>query len=231
MSLSPQTFYDRVAPLYDATYNGDRLAGAENALVTALIRAAGCDRGRVLELACGTGAYLEHSVTAPARYLGTDISAGMLREARRKHPAYRFCQADFAALPLRDACVDSAICLFGSFSYAARPEAVVAELARVLAPGGRFFVMAVGPRAASLAVHQLDGTPVAVPWRTLGARELRDLFEGFRQLRGRAIRCAPDPLLRWLPGPLALAARRLEALTVGLLAPDRCYSQIVTGVR
>lgn len=230
MSLAPQAFYDAIAPHYDATYNGDRLASAENDLVTALIRAAGCDQGRVLELACGTGAYLEHSVTTPARYLGTDISAGMLRQACRKHPAYRFCQADFAALPLRAACVDSAICLFGSFSYAARPETVVAELARMLVPGGRFFIMAVGPRARALPVHRLDGIPATVPWQPTTPHELRRLFARFRQLRCRAIRFTPDRLLRILPYSLAYRVRQVEAATIGRMHPSLGYSQIITGM-
>ena len=80
--------YDHLAASYDAAYNSPR-ARAENALMFRGIRYAGCDRGRILDLGCGTGLFLEHAPVAPERYVGVDISGGMPSIARHKFPATR----------------------------------------------------------------------------------------------------------------------------------------------
>ncbi len=66
---------------------------------------------------------------------GADVSPGMLAEARRRHPGLTFVEADAVALPFEDGAFDACV---GGFvlNHLPAPEAAVAELARVLAPGG-----------------------------------------------------------------------------------------------
>jgi SAM-dependent methyltransferase len=63
----------------------------------------------------------------------------MLREARRTHPGLEFRQGEAAALRLQDASFDVAAANFVILHLGA-PERAVAELARVLVPGGRVAV-------------------------------------------------------------------------------------------
>ncbi|MDD9718296.1 class I SAM-dependent methyltransferase [Dinoroseobacter sp. PD6] len=55
------------------------------------------------DLACGTGAFLDHlhaAATPPARYLGLDISETAIATARAKHGADRFAVHDLLADPV-----------------------------------------------------------------------------------------------------------------------------------
>jgi ubiquinone/menaquinone biosynthesis C-methylase UbiE len=95
----------------------------------------------MLDLACGTGAFLSDlSVAFPrARLLGADLSPAYLAAARDAAPRALFVQAKAEQLPFADASLDavSAIYLFHELPPKVR-AAVAAEIARVLRPGGVF---------------------------------------------------------------------------------------------
>lgn len=89
-------------------------------------------RGRVLDVACGTG-----YGTAMLGAVGVDVSLDALRYARR-HPA-RYVAADAARLPFR--CGDfDAVVSFETIEHVVDPVRFVAECVRVLKPGGRLLV-------------------------------------------------------------------------------------------
>ena len=117
---------------------------------------------RVLDLACGAGRHLSALREAGARVVGLDLSATLLREARRAVAA-PLVRADMRAVPLRDGCCDAVVNLFTSFGYFdedAAHQQVLDEVARVLAPGGR------------LALDFLNATDVR---RRLVARDSREV--------------------------------------------------------
>jgi ubiquinone/menaquinone biosynthesis C-methylase UbiE len=95
----------------------------------------------MLDLACGTGAFLgDLSVAFPrARLIGVDLSPAYLAEARAAAPRAAFAQAKAEQLPFADASLDavSAVYLFHELPPKVR-GAVAAEIARVLKPGGLF---------------------------------------------------------------------------------------------
>jgi SAM-dependent methyltransferase len=88
-------------------------------------------RGRILDVACGTG-YGTRILGA----VGADVSLEALRYARRYPAAY--VAADGARLPF--ARVFDAVVSFETIEHLPDPERFVAECARVLRPGGRLFV-------------------------------------------------------------------------------------------
>jgi ubiquinone/menaquinone biosynthesis C-methylase UbiE len=99
--------------------------------------------GRVLEVAVGTGRSLEFY--APGVELtGVDLSPAMLRRARRRARELEltptFKVADAEDLPFDDATFDTVVCALGLCSIP-RPEAAVAEMARVLVPGGTLLLL------------------------------------------------------------------------------------------
>jgi SAM-dependent methyltransferase len=85
--------------------------------------------GRVLDLGCGTGhSYAE---LAPRETVGTDIAASVLVGQDRETVV-----ADMRRLPFPDASFASVFSVH-SIEHVPDPERVIAEVMRVLAPGGR----------------------------------------------------------------------------------------------
>ena len=93
----------------------------------------------VLDLACGTGAFLKDLGAAfpRARLTGTDLSAAYLEEARRNTGAAALVLANAERLPFADASQDAVTCIYLFHELPPRVRPVVAaEIARVLKPGG-----------------------------------------------------------------------------------------------
>ena len=102
---------------------------------------------RVLELGCGAAAGARWLDGQGARVVGLDLSAGMLRHARRaaERTGVRvpLVQADALALPFRDASFDVVCTAFGAIPFVADSQAVMHEVARVLRPGGGRWVFSI----------------------------------------------------------------------------------------
>lgn len=111
--------------------------------------------GRVLDLGCGDGVLLGGGT------IGVDISEAELEAARRRDENAQVVQARAQALPFRDAAFDTVISHL-AFTLMADIDAVVTELARVIAPGGRFVtVVGGGPRGDDAFAGFLE---LARPW-------------------------------------------------------------------
>jgi SAM-dependent methyltransferase len=97
---------------------------------------------RVLEIGCGSAPCSRWLRRAGADVVAFDLSAGMLARAAELNGstgvAVPLLQADAGAIPLADASVDLACSAFGGLPFVADAQAVLAEIARVLRPGGRF---------------------------------------------------------------------------------------------
>jgi SAM-dependent methyltransferase len=100
--------------------------------------------GAALDAACGTGRYSEYLAARRHRVVGVDRSAAMLAKAREKLPQGDFREGDLEALPLEPASVDAAVC---ALALVHLPEVAraVAEIARVVRPGGRVIISDVHP--------------------------------------------------------------------------------------
>jgi ubiquinone/menaquinone biosynthesis C-methylase UbiE len=98
----------------------------------------------VLDAGCGTGRYSAYLAARGHRTIGIDRSAAMLAKARAKFPQSDFREGDLEALPLEPASVDAAVC---ALALVHLPEIgkAVAELARVVRPGGRVIISDVHP--------------------------------------------------------------------------------------
>lgn len=94
---------------------------------------------RVLEVGCGGGQGVRWAAARGATAVGVDTSFGMLTSigpAPTGGPA--LVQADARALPLPQAWADAAFSAYGALPFVADVDAVLAEVARVLVPGGRW---------------------------------------------------------------------------------------------
>lgn len=104
---------------------------------------AGVEQGTVAaDLGAGTGFLTEALLAREARVIAVDRSAAMLDALRRKFPwpdrvECRIGEAE--ALPIAGAAVD--YCLANMFlHHVERPPVAIAEMARILKPGGRVVV-------------------------------------------------------------------------------------------
>lgn len=91
-----------------------------------------------LDLACGAGRHIG-PLTDRWWTVGLDLSPALLRVARAEHPEVSLARADMRWLPFRDGAFALVANLFTSFGYFredAQHEQVIAEIGRVLAPGG-----------------------------------------------------------------------------------------------
>lgn len=139
--------YDRVADLYDRAYADIRVREAEWKWVAGRLAAVHADLGRrvrVLEIGCGNGALLRAlDDNGDIDFaVGVDSSAGMLARARersRDRSRLRFGMVNGPVLDVPDNHVDVVIS-FLSFRYLDW-DPVMAEIRRVLAPGGRLWVV------------------------------------------------------------------------------------------
>lgn len=129
--------FSKSARVYDAIYRTLKDFAAEADRVHELIQARRPGARTLLDVACGTGAHLEHLA---GRYAveGLDLDAAMLAVARERLPDVPFHEADMAEFDLGRR-FDAVVSLFSSIGYARTPErlnAAVAAMARHLEPGG-----------------------------------------------------------------------------------------------
>lgn len=94
-------------------------------------------RGRILLLGCGAGRYLRAlGRERPDLTLhGADLSRGALREARQRAPSHHLVCLDASLLPYRAESFD-AVLFFDLLEHVPEYQRMLAEVARVLRPGG-----------------------------------------------------------------------------------------------
>jgi ubiquinone/menaquinone biosynthesis C-methylase UbiE len=136
--------YERWAQIYDCTPN-PLLACEERYLMPLLVD---LRKRRVLDLACGTGRWLERIMAGGGRWgVGLDCSVAMLRIARKKDAiAGKLAQAACERLPFRAEVFDLVICSF-ALGHIRDLWAMARELARVTKPGGDVFISDLHPEA------------------------------------------------------------------------------------
>lgn len=139
-----QRMFDGIAPTYERV-NRVASGGRDRYWRQEMVRVAQV-RGQdvLLDIACGTGDVLRafaSAPTTPEQLIGMDFSAGMLRAGMDRLPERTaVCQADGQRLPLADGSATIVTCAFGIRNFQHLPTAL-AEMYRVLAPGGRVVIL------------------------------------------------------------------------------------------
>lgn len=200
MTDEQSAFWSAIADRYDRVVD-QQIGGATRAAVRARLAREG-RLGRTVELGCGTGFFTGVLAEKAESVLATDLSPGMLDLARRAAAGnVTFQVEDCQRTSLPDASFDTAfISLVLHFTDPAR---TIAEMHRILRPGGTLIVANLDPQAlpgldrvrAMLRVlyRGITGYRVRPPRRlgrnVLTAEALSDLLlrSGFQPASGETI--------------------------------------------
>jgi SAM-dependent methyltransferase len=128
--------FSRSARLYDAVYASIRDYPREAAELERLIQQRRPGARTLLDVACGTGAHLEHLTGYEVE--GLDLDPEMLGVARERLPNVPLHEGDMADFDLGKR-FDAVVCMFSSIGYVRTEErlrSAVASMARHLEPGG-----------------------------------------------------------------------------------------------
>jgi SAM-dependent methyltransferase len=100
-----------------------------------------CRDKDVLDLACGVGYGTAYLAGVARRVVGVDVSEDAIDYARGRYdaPNVEYAVADAAALPFEAASFDT-VCSFETLEHLPDRNAYLAEVVRVLRPGGAYLV-------------------------------------------------------------------------------------------
>ncbi len=130
-------YFDRIADRYDDWYRtrtGRYVDRTEKWLVFSMLRT---KSGKALDLGCGTGNYTLELKRRGFDVIGLDASEGMLRIARSK--GLNCIKGNAYSLPFPDESFDLVLSVT-MFEFIHEPEKVLAEIYRVLKPGGEVLI-------------------------------------------------------------------------------------------
>ncbi|MFN8222715.1 MAG: methyltransferase domain-containing protein [Gaiellales bacterium] len=171
----------------------------------------------VLELAAGpgeTGFAAAARLVDGGRLLSSDFAPEMVEVARRRGSALglgnvEYRTLDAMAIDLADASVDVVLCRFGVM-LTPDPAVALAEIARVLRPGGRvalavwaeaernLWISATGAAARELGLTATPGPDEPGPFRLADPARLRRLVEG----AGLEVDAIGEVAITWRAGSL-----------------------------
>ncbi len=131
--------FDGVAGGYDRT-NTILAVGNDYLWRIATARAVDPQPGeRILDVAAGTGTSSATFAKNGASVVALDFSPGMVEEGRKRHPGIEFVVGDAQQLPFDDEVFDAVTISFG-LRNVNDPKLALAEMYRVLKPGGRLVI-------------------------------------------------------------------------------------------
>ncbi|MEN6519143.1 MAG: methyltransferase domain-containing protein [Methanospirillum sp.] len=234
MTEKVQRHYDEMAEVYDRRY--DRGQGRSyHEHISEQVMDWLPPGGRLLDIGCGTGLFVERYCERGGKAVGLDLSPKMIERARDRCASAEWTVGTGDALPFRDDSFDAASSLL-AFSYFRNPDRMLAEALRVLRPGGRLSLCTLGRNfftAGLPAIHTLGELAHVrqVGMGSFGERyysehQMAELFAraGFVDVRVR--RCSFAHLN--LAPPVYRLARKVEPIVERRL-PYLAYNIVASG--
>lgn len=141
MTSAVAQLFDAMAPTYDDLEPWyEHLYAVLHGILRETIGPAPPAGGSALDAGCGTGFQSALLTELGWDAHGIDVSAGLLAVARRRLPAASFALASVETLPYPDARFDAVVCCGSTLSFVDDPARALAEMGRVLRPGGRLLL-------------------------------------------------------------------------------------------
>ncbi len=208
--------------------------GEAEAQALAAARLSGCPQGGdLLDVPCGFGRHSVPLARAGYRVVGVDRSEALLAEARRRagHERWpKLVRADYRELPFPDAGFDAAVNLFTSLGYLGDEQdtRALAEIGRVLRPGGRLVIEAMHRDLLVREFHEQD-------WRLLGEGRLLleqrtfDAASGVAQVTQTLIESGGERDSRSYSIRVYSATELVAMLSAAGFAEARCHGDLDGG--
>jgi ubiquinone/menaquinone biosynthesis C-methylase UbiE len=178
-----RSYYDQFAPTYE-----DERHDGYHALIDQLelsVLQPYLENARILEAGCGTGMILKEVAPRARQAVGIDISPGMLTTARRR--GLDVVNASVTHIPFPDAHFDL-VYSFKVLAHVERIGAAMAELSRVVRPGGHVIAEFYNPWSLRYLVKRLKR-----PTQIAGATTDESVYTRYDSLA---------TVKRYLPPPL-----------------------------
>lgn len=191
----------------------------------------------VLEAGCGTGLILRALSEKARRAVGVDLSAGMLSHARKR--GLDVVQGSITDLPFADASFDVA-CSFKVLAHVQDIERAVAEMSRVVRPGGHLLLEFYNPwslrglvkrlKPATAISHRVDDEAVYTRYDTLADVE-RILPPGHSIVDLRGVRVLTPAAVAFDIAPVGRVLGWLERLAADAPVLKRLGGFLIVVVR
>jgi len=229
-----QEHYDTIADVYDNHYD-ERRGRCYYTHLSMYVMEALPQRGKLLDIGCGTGLFVERYVGNGRSAVGLDISRKMIERARRRCRGCDYTVGTGEKIPFYDNTFDAVSSLL-VFSYVRDPEAMLSEAYRVLKPGGALAICTLGKKLLTCgipAIYQISEKMNVhhVVMKNFGERyydreEMRDLFTraGFSGIQVKWCSFAHIDMI----DPLFLLAQKIEPF-VEKRVPQLAYNICVSG--
>jgi ubiquinone/menaquinone biosynthesis C-methylase UbiE len=151
-----QHHYDSIADVYDHHYDHQRGKSYHTHISIQLMHPLP-HGGRLLDIGCGTGLFVEKFIKNGGTAVGLDISGKMISRAHRRCPSSEFIVGTGEKIPFCDNAFEAVASLL-AFSYVKDPHAMLKESYRVLKPGGVLSICTLGKKLLTRgipAIYQL----------------------------------------------------------------------------
>jgi len=163
----------------------------------------------VADLGCGTGQVSAALAPFVARVIAVDASAAMLQAAKKRLHGFDHIElrrGELEALPIDDALIDAATLML-VLHHVPEPEKALADVARVVKPGGRVIVVDMLPHDRESYRQQMGHV-----WLGFSDEHMRRMMSdsGFQEIR--IVPLAPDARAKG-PGLFIATGRRRDLLT------------------
>lgn len=197
-----------------------------------LVSAALSGAERVLDVGTGEGQVARYISSGDRTVVGVDPFSAQISEAVRRGGGIAYLQAGADALPVADESFDAAVaCLV--FEHIDNLDASIAEIARVLRPGGRFVFLLNHPLLQTPGSGWIDDQMIDPPeqyWRVGEYLQEKETVEEVQ--KGVNIRFVHRPLSRYV-NALAAVGLTLERMDepappAGFLAKAPQYEAAAT---
>jgi SAM-dependent methyltransferase len=219
--MSRGSRYQRIGPEAYRAWRATSLGRVTEAIERRLVLELTGELGgrRVLDAGCGDGALLCAAARRGARAVGLDADARMLAAARARLAGARLdaglVHGRIEQLPFREAAFDVVVTVT-VLCFVPDAARAVREMARVLRPGGRLVIGALGRCSAWAAIRRVRGWLGSPTWRRArfrSAAELSALAESaglaVAEMRGAVY----YPPIDWLARRMVRLDPRLGRLT------------------
>ncbi|KQO62343.1 demethylmenaquinone methyltransferase [Curtobacterium sp. Leaf261] len=220
--------FDDVAEKYDLT-NDILSAGNAPLWRVATVKAVDPQPGeKILDLAAGTGTSSAAFAKKGADVTALDLSTGMIEVGRGRHPEITFVHGDAEHLPFEDDTFDAVTISFG-LRNVNDPMAALAEMYRVMKPGGRVVICEFStPPMALLRFGYLSYLKRVLP----GIAKLSSSNPAAYRYLGESIAAWPEQqvLSQWLRG-VGFTVVAYRNLTAGIVALHRGRKPMTGAVR